>query len=127
VEGVNLPVLPPRLYQLPASSAFQRGVRHIVKAWPRRSGKDVVDFSEMVSAAIAKAGNYYYMFPTRTWAQRALWDNIPAWTNGKKLVDVICPPSIVAKKNNSDFYIDLKNGSRIKIDGTPDPFVFKND
>ena len=115
---MKLPVLPPRAYQLPAASAFQRGYQYIVKTWPRRSGKDVEDFSEMVSAALATSGNYYYMFPTRTWAQRALWDNIPAWTGGRRLVDVICPPSIVKKKNNSDYYIDLKNGSRIKIDGT---------
>jgi len=115
---MQLPAIPPRIYQIPASSAFQRGTQYIVKTWPRRSGKDVIDFSEMVSAALAKAGNYYYMFPTRTWAQRALWDNIPEWTGGKRLVDVICPPSIVKKKNNSDYYIDLKNGSRIKIDGT---------
>ena len=115
---MQLPAIPPRLYQLPAASAFQRGTQHIVKSWPRRSGKDVMDFSEMVSAAITTAGNYYYMFPTRTWAQRALWDNIPEWTGGRRLVDVICPPDIVQKKNNSDYYIDLINGSRIKIDGT---------
>ena len=115
---MQLPILIPRIYQIPAVSAFQRGVQYLVKTWPRRAGKDVVDFSDTVSAAIAKPGNYYYMFPTRAWATRALWDNMPEWTNGRRLVDVICPPDIVAKKNNSDYYIDLKNGSRIKIDGT---------
>lgn len=115
---MRLATLLPRIYQIPAVSAFQRGVQFLVKTWPRRAGKDVVDFSDMVSAAIQTPGNYYYMFPTRAWATRALWDNMPAWTNGKRLVDVLCPLEIVSKKNNSDYYIDLKNGSRIKIDGT---------
>lgn len=34
------------------------------------------------------------------------------------MVDALCPKEIVARKNNSDFFIDLVNGSRIKIDGT---------
>lgn len=115
---VKMPAVAPRLYQVPLWSAFQRGIRFIVHTWPRRSGKDLVDFSSMVCSAIKRPGNYYYMFPTRAWAQRALWDNLPDWTGGRKLVDVLCPDEIVAKKNNSDFYIDLRNGSRIKIDGT---------
>ena len=113
-----LPAFKPRIYQLPVISAFQRGVQYIVKTWPRRSGKDLVDFSLMVSKAIQRAGNYYYLFPTRAWAERALWENMPEWTGGRKLVDVLCPDGIVSKKNNSDYYIELKNGSRIKIDGT---------
>ncbi len=78
----------------------------------------MTDFELMVDKAIRVAGNYYYLFPTRAWAERALWENMPDWTKGKKLVDVLCPDSIVRKKNNSDYYIELKNGSRIKIDGT---------
>jgi hypothetical protein len=115
---MQLPIIKPRLYQLPAISALQRGCRRLVKTWPRRSGKDVTDFSYMVSEAIRTAGNYYYMFPTRAWATRALWDNMPSWTRGKRLIDIICTEEIVAAKNNSDYFIDLKNGSRIKIDGT---------
>ncbi len=115
---MQLPTLTPRTYQLPVWSAFQHGYKRIVQAWPRRSGKDLVNFSMIVSRANMVAGNYYYMFPTRAWAQRALWDNLPEWTGGKRLVDVLCPESLVRKKNNSDYYIDLKNGSRIKIDGT---------
>jgi hypothetical protein len=43
---------------------------------------------------------------------------MPDWTKGRKLVDVLCPDCLVNKKNNSDYYIELKNGARIKIDGT---------
>jgi len=72
----------------------------------------------MVKRAIQTPGNYYYLFPTRAWAQRALWDNICEWAGGQKLVDLCCPKEIVRRKNNSDFFLDLINGSRIKIDGT---------
>ena len=115
---VRLPTILPRDYQLPFLQAFDRGKQYSLMSWPRRSGKDVTTFGSVVSAAIQKPGNYYYLFPTRAWAQRALWDNICEWAGGKKLVDLCCPDEIVSRKNNSDFFLDLINGSRIKIDGT---------
>lgn len=115
---MNLPIISPRIYQVPVRSALQRGYRRIVKTWPRRSGKDLDDFQSVVERAIQHAGNYYYMFPTRAWATRALWENMPEWTNGRNLIDVLCPDEIVDKKNNSDYFIRLKNGARIQIDGT---------
>ena len=87
-------------------------------SWHRRAGKDVTSFNALMKRAIMTAGNYYYLFPTRAWAQRALWDNICEWAGGKKLIDLLCPSEVVRRKNNSDFFIDLINGSRIKIDGT---------
>jgi hypothetical protein len=116
--NVSLPTIKPRDYQLPFFAAFDSGVQYSVISWSRRSGKDIASFACMVNKAIQKPGNYYYLFPTRAWAARALWDNICEWANGQKLVDLICPKDIVSKKNNSDFYLDLINGSRIKIDGT---------
>lgn len=114
----TLPTIPPRDYQLPFWKAFDQGKQYSLISWHRRAGKDVASFGAMVKKAIQNTGNYYYLFPTRAWAQRALWDNICEWAGGKKLVDLCCPPAIVRKKNNSDFYLDLVNGSRIKIDGT---------
>ena len=115
---ITLPTIQPRDYQLPFMQAFDSGVQYSVMSWHRRAGKDVTSFNAMVKRAIQTAGNYYYLFPTRAWAQRALWDNICEWAGGKKLVDLLCPSEIVTRKNNSDFFLDLINGSRIKIDGT---------
>ena len=117
-KDLDLPIVKPRWYQVPFQQAFDKGVQYSVLAWPRRAGKDLESFSCMVNRAIQVPGSYYYLFPTRAWAQRALWDNICEWAGGKKLVDLLCPDEIVKRKNNSDFYIDLINGSRIKIDGT---------
>tara|TARA_R100001086_G_scaffold101332_1_gene50802 strand:+ start:483 stop:1907 length:1425 start_codon:yes stop_codon:yes gene_type:complete len=115
---ITLPTIQPRDYQLPYFKAFDNGVQYSLISWPRRAGKDVASFACLVNRAIETPGNYYYLFPTRAWAARALWDNICEWAGGKKLVDLICPEQIVARKNNSDFFLDLINGSRIKIDGT---------
>lgn len=115
---VQIPTIEPRDYQLPFLKAFDEGKQYSVISWHRRAGKDVTSFNAMMKRAITTTGNYYYLFPTRAWAQRALWDNICEWAGGKKLIDLLCPPEVVARKNNSDFFLDLINGSRIKIDGT---------
>jgi hypothetical protein len=115
---IQIPTISPRDYQVPFLKAFDAGTQYSVISWHRRAGKDVTSFNALVKRAIQTAGNYYYLFPTRAWAQRALWDNICEWAGGKKLIDLLCPSEIVRRKNNSDFFLDLINGSRIKIDGT---------
>ncbi len=115
---IRIPTIEPRDYQVPFLKAFDAGKQYSVISWHRRAGKDVTSFNALVKRAMQSAGNYYYLFPTRAWAQRALWDNICEWAGGRKLIDLLCPPEIVRRKNNSDFFLDLINGSRIKIDGT---------
>jgi hypothetical protein len=116
---IRLPTIVPRWYQMLFKKVFDSKLKqYLVIAWPRRAGKDMISFACMVDRAIEVPGSYYYLFPTRAWAQRALWDNICEWAGGVKMIDLLCPPEIVKRKNNSDFFIDLINGSRIKIDGT---------
>ena len=115
---IRIPTISARDYQVPFLEAFDAGAQYSVISWHRRAGKDVTSFNALMKRAIERAGNYYYLFPTRAWAQRALWDNICEWAGGKKLIDLLCPPEVVLRKNNSDFFLDLINGSRIKIDGT---------
>jgi hypothetical protein len=118
MKKLRFPVVPPRYYQLPFWKAFDSGNQFNIISWPRRAGKDLTTFSIVVNRAIQVPGNYYYYFPTGAWAQRALWDNICEWAGGKRLVDLLCPSEIVSKKNNTEYYIDLYNGSRIKLGGT---------
>jgi len=115
---IRIPTISPRDYQVPFLKAFDAGTQYSVISWHRRAGKDVTSFNALMKRAIQRPGNYYYLFPTRAWAQRALWDNICEWAGGRKLIDLLCPPEVVLRKNNSDFFLDLINGSRIKIDGT---------
>jgi hypothetical protein len=89
---IRIPTISPRDYQVPFLKAFDAGTQYSVISWHRRAGKDVTSFNALMKRAIQRPGNYYYLFPTRAWAQRALWDNICEWAGGRKLIDLLCPP-----------------------------------
>lgn len=114
-----LPQLKPRFYQTNCWKALDQGARNLLISWPRRHGKDVTTASILSKRAIQRVGSYYYLFPTRKWAERAIWNNIV--TIGDKsghLLDLIFPPEIVAYKNNTDMKLGLINGSVINFSGT---------
>lgn len=118
---LHLPSVKPRGYQEDVWKAAHSGKRNIIISWPRRHGKDVTTASIICDRALERVGNYYYLFPTRTWAERAIWNNIVT-INGKTgpLLDIIFPPEIVAPngKNNTNLKIKLINGSVIQMSGT---------
>ena len=118
LNKIVLPVYPPRRYQLSILNAFDRGIRRLIISWHRRAGKDLICFSIMVREAMKTVGTYYYYFPTLEDGKKILWNNVTT-INGKSgtMVDLLCPPEI-AKKNNSEYYIKLINGSMIFIGGT---------
>ena len=119
VKRVRLPQLKPRDYQLGCWKALDNGARNILMSHPRRHGKDVTTASILSKRAMDRVGSYYYLFPTRKWAERAIWNNIVT-INGKSghLIDLIFPPEIVTNKNNTDLKINLINGSSINMGGT---------
>tara|TARA_E500000318_G_scaffold103540_1_gene108711 strand:+ start:184 stop:1557 length:1374 start_codon:yes stop_codon:yes gene_type:complete len=116
---ITLPQLKPRNYQLSAWRAFDNGAKNILMSHPRRHGKDVTTASMLSKRSMQRVGSYYYLFPTRKWAERAIWNNIV--TIGNKsghLLDIIFPPEIVSFKNNTDLKMGLINGSVINFSGT---------
>ena len=116
---LRLPQLKPRKYQLGAWRALDNGARNILISHPRRHGKDVTTASILSKKAMTRVGSYYYLFPTRKWAERAIWNNIV--TIGEKsghLIDLIFPPQIVLAKNNTDLKLTLINGSTVNMGGT---------
>ena len=66
---IRIPTIEPRDYQVPFLKAFDKGAQYSVISWHTRAGKDVTSFNAMMKRAITTAGNYYYLFPTRAWAQ----------------------------------------------------------
>ena len=123
-----LPTVLPRPYQLPFWHAMDNGCTHAVISWPRRLGKDVTCFSYMVRQAMREVGTYYYCFPTLELGKEILWDNIT--TIGDKsgyMIDILIPPELVLRKNNQDHYVQLINGSIIRMKGTDSGRVFGND
>lgn len=116
---IRIPQLKPYWYQMGFCNAVSRDVNNILITWPRRHGKDVSMLSGCIMRAMQRVGNYYYLFPTRAWAERALWNNVV--TIGEKsgrLIDILIPPEIVQQKNVKDVRITLKNGSVINFGGT---------
>jgi len=104
------------------------GARYAVISWPRRHGKDVTCFSYMVRQAMMEVGTYYYCFPTLEDGKEILWDSITT-IDGRSgpMVDLLCPEEIRTRKNNSDHFIELINGSFIRMKGTDSGKVVGND
>jgi hypothetical protein len=125
---IILPTIKPRWYQVGIMVAFSLGIRRIVISWPRRHGKDVISFSIMVREAMRRVGTYYYYFPTLEDGKEILWNNSTT-IDGRSgmMIDLLCPPEIVHKKDNSDFYLVLINGSIIRIGGTDNLKVIGTD
>ena len=118
-KRIRLPQLRPRDYQMGSWRALDNGARNILISHPRRHGKDVTTASILSKKAMERVGSYYYLFPTRKWAERAIWNNIV--TIGEKsghLIDLIFPPEIVLNKNNTDLKLTLINGSLVNMGGT---------
>lgn len=116
---IRLPQLKPRDYQLGCWKALDRGAKNILMSHPRRHGKDVTTASILSKRAIQRVGSYYYLFPTRKWAERAIWNNIVTiGDHSGHLLDLIFPPEIVLYKNNTDMKLGLINGSVINFSGT---------
>ena len=82
--------------------------------WHRRSGKDKTHFNLIVKKAFERIGGYYYLFPTYRQGKKIIWDGIDG--DGMKFLDHI-PPHTIKRKNNTEMFIELINGSIIQIVG----------
>ena len=121
---VTYPILPSRWYQTPILRALDRGVRRITYTWPRRHGKDVTMLMIFIREAMRRAGNYWYLFPTRAWAERAIWDNtqtieIDGKSHKGKLID-ICLGDLPVTKSEKNLSVRFPNGSLLRFSGTDD-------
>ena len=88
----------------------------------RRGGKDVNDFSMTVQDAIEYGGSHFYLFPTRVWAEDAIFKE-QFEVNGvvKPFWEWAIPSGIKAQKRDKDCCIIFPhNGARIQLGGTDD-------
>jgi len=121
---IRLPQIEPLHYQYPAWRANSSGCQYSLLSYHRRGGKDLVHLSMLSLMAIAKRGIYHYMLPTRKWASRVVWDaqiDVTDYAGNHRsgaLLDVIFPKEIVKRKNSTDYFIELVNGSVIFLGGT---------
>lgn len=97
----------PRYYQIPIFKAIDGGIKRIIQCWSRQLGKDTTDFLVMVKQAMVYPGNYFYVFPSKEAAFKALWEKIDR--DGKPLLGCI-PSSRLLKKNDQRLFIKVRSG-----------------
>lgn len=108
----------PRPYQAEALRALEVGIRFAVWCWARRGGKDMTAFNYGVKKMAEQPMNTVLVFPTKEQGKEAFWDNIE--NDGFKTIDHI-PKELIAREDNNDMKIILKNGSTFSLLGSKDP------
>jgi phage terminase large subunit len=106
----------PRPYQFDLYDDFIEG-RHkrYVAVWHRRAGKDLTAIHMTVQKMMERVGTYWHVFPTYQQAKKAIWHG--ADKNGQRFLQAF-PPELIAKKNETELSIELKNGSRWQLIGS---------
>jgi len=105
----------PRAYQRPIKKYIEGGGKRAVAVWHRRGGKDKTGLNIMIEMMLEKVGVYYYFLPTYNQGRKIIWDGIDK--DGFKFIAHF-PKELIAKKNDSEMKIVLKNGSLFQIVGT---------
>ena len=108
-KTIQLPVLPPRPYQVPAWKALDSGIRNVLSIAHRRSGKDISAINYTSKAAHTRIGVYWHMLPYLKQARQAIWEGRD--NDGRSIIDTAFPPDLVARKRNDDMMIEFKCGS----------------
>src|ERR1700683_2324244 len=105
----------PRMYQLPALMALDRGAKRVVACWHRRSGKEKTFLNHTVKAAAQRVGTYFYIFPTYAQAKKAIWNGMDR--DGFPFMGHF-PVEFVAAKNETDMRVECINGSMVQFIGS---------
>jgi hypothetical protein len=88
--------------------------RRAILRWHRRAGKDKCCWCYLIKEAAQVPGNYFYVFPTKTMARQALWENIDS--SGFKLLNHV-PKQFIKRLSNQEMLMELNNGSTIRVLG----------
>ena len=107
----------PRTYQIPLLSCIDRGFLRAICIWHRRAGKDKTLINLITKEALKRVGVYYYLFPTYKQGRKIIWQGMDK--SGFKFLSHI-PKEVISRTNESEMFVELKNGSLIQIIGTDD-------
>lgn len=120
----------PRAYQLPAWSAWERGVKRESLIWHRRAGKDDYALHKTAVAAhpptngLALPGqriaNYWHCLPEYSQGRKAIWEAVNPHT-GKRRIDEAFPKEIRKRTDSQTMSIEFLNGSSWRVVGSDDP------
>jgi phage terminase large subunit len=104
------PEYKPRQYFLPV---HERKERYAVLVIHRRAGKTVCLINELIERALytkKRDGQFFYVCPTAKQAKRNAWNYLLRYTKHCR-----------RKKNESELWVELLNGSRVFVIGADDP------
>ena len=82
--------------------------------WHRRARKTTTALIELVKQALFKKGAYWHIFPTYSEAKDAVWRD-------PNMLFRIIPKDLIARQNETELIVYLKNGSYIQLKGADDP------
>ena len=94
---------------------MKRGVQRAVMVWHRRAGKDQTALNILVCKAFERVGVYWYIFPEYKQGREIFWEG--QRDDGRKFIDAI-PPILIKRKLEDVMFIELVNGSIIKVIGS---------
>lgn len=87
--------------------------RYKIVVLHRRSGKTKTALNMQIEKAVYKKGLYLYLLPTYKQAKKVIWMDDEMMKH--------FPEELIEKKNDSELYIKLKNGSTWMLGGCDDP------
>ncbi len=102
-------------HQVPVLAALERGIKRLILCWHRRAGKDRTALALVIRAMVRTVGSYFYVLGTYNQADRVVWE--ARGDDGARWLDMF-PEPLVAKRNETDLSITLKNGSRFQLLGS---------
>lgn len=108
----------PRWYQRKALEALDNGAKLAIWCWSRRGGKDFTAFGYAVKKMVETPMNVVLVFPTKEQGKNSFWENVE--NDGFKTIEHI-PANLIARQDNSNMRITLKNGSTFQIMGATEP------
>lgn len=106
-----------REYQEPLWQYLKAGGTRAISIAHRRWGKDDVALNHAACAAIERQGNYGHCLPEYAQARKAIWTAVNPHT-GKRRIDEALPPAIRKRTNDSEMFIEFKNGSTWQVLGS---------
>jgi len=106
----------PRPYQREAMEFFDRGGKRAIDVWHRRAGKDLTALHQTNKAAHQRKAAYWHYFPTLEQGRKAIWEAFTA--DQERILDLVFPPALVARRNEQQMMLELKCGSIWRIMGT---------
>ena len=110
----------PRPYQMGLWDAMiSEKKKRAIYVWHRRAGKDLLALNRILYSAMFEAvGTYWHIFPSYAQGAKSVWQETNS--EGRKYIDYI-PQELIAKKNEKELKITLKNGSIYQIVGSDNP------